>query len=113
MEVRLDKWQKDVEDELRRQREAANFRAAPASVLEKEPFLPAKSEKPLAEVSNFELHSDRRAREREAYEAERMQKEAELEARKLEVSENEISSICFLVFFEDWSSEINARNDFS
>ena len=53
---------------------------------EKQPFVPKPAEKPLLEVSNFELHSDRRAREREEFDLQRKQKEAELEAQKRQVS---------------------------
>ena len=52
---------------------------------EKQPFIPKPADKPLLEVSNFELHSDRRAREREEYDMLRKQKEAELEAHKRQV----------------------------
>jgi targeting protein for Xklp2 len=48
--------------------------------------LPKPSEKPLSEVSNFELHSDRRARDREEYDLQRKQKEAELEGMKRQAS---------------------------
>ena len=48
--------------------------------------MPKPSEKPLSEVSNFELHSDRRARDREEYDLQRKQKEAELEGMKRQAS---------------------------
>jgi targeting protein for Xklp2 len=85
VEERLHKWQEEVKKELKEQREAANFKARPVTVLDKQPFQPKPSDKPLSEVSNFELHSDRRAREREEFEQMRKQKEAELEANKRQV----------------------------
>lgn len=74
-----------MEEALRKQREAANFKAHPAKVLAAEPFVPAKSTKPLAEVSNFQLHSDKRAIEREQFTMQQKQKEAELESMKRQV----------------------------
>jgi hypothetical protein len=85
VETRLNKWQEDMEDELRRQREAALFKARPAAVLEQEPFVPKKSDKPLCEIDNVELHSDRRAMDREQYDMHRMKREADLEAMKRQV----------------------------
>lgn len=85
MAERLHKWEEDIKRELKEQKEAANFKAKPPMVLEKQPFQPKPSDKPLSEVSNFELHSDRRAREREEFEQLRKQKEAELEANKRQV----------------------------
>ncbi len=86
MESRVTKWEKEVQEELRRQREAAaSFRARAPRVLEEPPFVPARSDRPPSEITNFELHSDRRAREREAFEMHKKHREAELEARKRQV----------------------------
>ena len=50
---------------MKKQREAANFRAKPAAILEREPFRPKPSEKlPTALDEEFQLNSDRRAAER-------------------------------------------------
>ena len=86
VESRVQKWQEEMQEALKRQQEAAQFKARPADVLRKEPFQPKPSEKPLSEISNFELHSDRRAEEREAYEMHKKQREAELEGMKRQVS---------------------------
>ena len=51
-------------------------------VLGRAPFEPKPSEKPLSEVSNFSLHSDRRAEERTKFEIKLKQKEAEIEGAK-------------------------------
>ena len=39
VEERKRKWEEDVENELKQQREAANFRARPANVLDQAPFV--------------------------------------------------------------------------
>ena len=86
MEARLNKWQDDVKEELRRQRQEALFVARPASVLERPAFVPLPSDKPLSEIDpNFQLNSDRRAEEREAYEMQKKHREAEQEALKRQV----------------------------
>merc|ERR1719273_1503996 len=81
VEERKRKWEEDVENELKQQREAAKFKARPARVLEDEPFVAKPSEKSLTEIDpNFELHSDKRAKEREEYDMGRINREAELDA---------------------------------
>ena len=106
VEARINKWQDDVKEELRRQRQEALFKvcfqlfaynlftfstvcllfkARPASVLDKEPFVPLPSDKPLSEIDNFQLNSDRRAEEREAYEMQKKHREAEQESLKRQV----------------------------
>ncbi len=54
-------------------------------MLETAPFVPERSAKMPTDITNFELHSDRRARERENYEMHKKHHEAELEARKRRV----------------------------
>lgn len=54
------------------------FRARPPTVLYKEPFVPKKVEQPLTEITAFELNTDRRAREREAFEQHMKQKEEQI-----------------------------------
>ena len=85
VEARINKWQDDVKEELRQQRQEALFKARPASVLEKAPFVPLPSDKPLSEIDNFQLNSDRRAEEREAYEMQKKHREAEQESLKRQV----------------------------
>jgi len=82
VESRLEKWQEDITKELNEQRKAANFKASEATVLEKNPFKPKPSDKPLSEIGNFTLHSEKRAEERSQYDKERQQKEAEMEGEK-------------------------------
>ena len=47
VEERKRKWEEDVENELKQQREAANFKARPARVLENEPFVSLQKKHPL------------------------------------------------------------------
>jgi len=84
-EERLAKWQEGVEKELEEQRKAALFKASEPKVLKKAPFQPKPSEKPLSEVGNFMLNSERRALERGAFEVKLKQKEAEIEGAKREL----------------------------
>ncbi len=88
VEPRIQKWQESVEEDLKRQREAAAlFKAKEAKILEQKPFVPAKSEKPLSEVSNFELNSERRARDREQFEMSKRNREAEMESYKMQLAD--------------------------
>ena len=87
VEARINKWQDDIKEELRRQREGALFKARPAAVLERAPFVPLPSDKPLCEIDNVQLHSDRRAEEREVYEMGKKHREAEQEGLKRQVGE--------------------------
>jgi len=84
---RLTKWEEAVEEDLKRQREAANFRAKPAAILEREPFRPKHSDKSLACPDDFQLHSDRRAAERQHFDEKMRQREAEQEAMKKRVEQ--------------------------
>ncbi|XP_071491574.1 targeting protein for Xklp2 homolog [Diadema antillarum] len=72
-------WSKKMEEELNEQRAMASaFKAKSAEVIYKEPFIPQKPNKPLTEISEFTLNTDRRAVEREQYEQCRLRKELEL-----------------------------------
>ena len=48
-------------------KEDAEFRATPASVLQKEPFIPQIPPRPLQAINNFILHSEIRSRQRRKY----------------------------------------------
>jgi len=87
VEARLTQWQENVEKELEDQKKAALFKATEAKVLNQVPFMTKPSDKPLSEISNFKLHSDRRAEEREAFDLKVKQKEADLEGAKREQEE--------------------------
>jgi len=87
VEARLTQWQENVEKELEEQKRAAEFKATEPKVLEKLPFVPKPSDKPLSEISNIVLHSDRRAEEREAFDLKVKQKEVDMEGAKREQEE--------------------------
>jgi len=87
VESRLAKWQEGLNKELEEQRKATQFKATEARSLVIPPFVPKPSDKALSEISNFTLHSDRRAEERAAYELERSAKEAGLEGQRREMEE--------------------------
>lgn len=87
VDARVAKWQEGLKEELEEQRRATQFKASEARSLVIPPFVPKPSEKPLSEISNFTLHSDRRAEERAAYELERSAKEAGLEGQRRELEE--------------------------
>ncbi|XP_033755054.1 LOW QUALITY PROTEIN: targeting protein for Xklp2 homolog [Pecten maximus] len=79
---RAEEWSRKIEEELRQQREQATFKATSSDVLIKKPFIPAKSLKPLTDVNDFELNTDKRSKTREAYDQRRKAQEAEAEALK-------------------------------
>jgi len=87
VESRLTQWQKNVEKELEEQKKAAQFKASEPKVLEKTPFVPRPSDKPLSEIANIVLHSDRRAEERVAFDLKLKQREVDLEGAKREQEE--------------------------
>lgn len=87
VESRVAKWQDNLAKELEEQRKATQFKATEAKVLTSAPFTAKPSDKPLCEIANVVLHSDRRAEERAAYELERSAKEAQLQGAKLQQEE--------------------------
>jgi len=87
LENRLIKWQANLEKEFDDQRKATIFKASEPKVLSMAPFEPKPSDTPLSEVSNFILHSDRRAEERKAFDLKVKQKEAEIVGAKRELEE--------------------------
>ena len=58
-----------MEGEARKLQEAAQFKARPADVIHKKPFEPKKSERPLTDITTVELNTERRAKEREEFDA--------------------------------------------
>ncbi|KAH0619312.1 hypothetical protein JD844_019299 [Phrynosoma platyrhinos] len=88
--LRHEMWQQQLKEEMRRQKEAASFKAQPSTVVHQEPFVPKKESKPLSETlsgsaapESFELATERRARERQEFE----KRLAELEAEKARLQE--------------------------
>lgn len=55
-------------------------------MLQKDPFIPKKADRPLLEIPDFELKTERRAREREQFEITMKEREAQMEMALREVS---------------------------
>ncbi|NXT14483.1 TPX2B protein, partial [Prunella fulvescens] len=73
--AKLQSWKQQLEEDLKRQKEAACFKARPNTVVYQEPFVPKKEHKMLSESlsgsvvpESFELATERRARERQEFE---------------------------------------------
>ncbi|NWI49121.1 TPX2 protein, partial [Calyptomena viridis] len=73
--AKLQSWKLQLKEDLKRQKEAACFKARPNTVMYQEPFVPKKEHKLLAESlsgsvvpENFELATERRAKERQEFE---------------------------------------------
>ncbi|NXS80416.1 TPX2B protein, partial [Erpornis zantholeuca] len=73
--AKLQSWKQQLKEDLKRQKEAACFKAHPNTVLYQEPFVPKKEHKMLSESlsgsvvpESFELATERRAKERQAFE---------------------------------------------
>ena len=84
-EARKAEWERQLDTELEVERaQFSSFRAAPAEVLCKSPYVPRKSSKPLTEISNFQLSTDKRNQQRQEFDAKvaASQREAELHKQR-------------------------------
>ncbi|XP_019365532.1 PREDICTED: targeting protein for Xklp2 isoform X2 [Gavialis gangeticus] len=81
--TKLQNWKQQIKEDLKRQKEAACFKARPNTVVHQEPFLPKKENKPLSVPDSFELATEKRAKERQEFE----KRLAELEAQKERLQE--------------------------
>ncbi|XP_075022976.1 targeting protein for Xklp2 isoform X3 [Calonectris borealis] len=66
--AKLQSWKQQLEDDLKRQKEAACFKARPNTVVYQEPFVPKKENKLLSVPESFELATEKRAKERQEFE---------------------------------------------
>lgn len=67
---------------------STQFKARPPTVLHKEPFIPAKSAKPLTEIKPFDLNTELRSSDREEFARAKKEREERLEyLRKLDEEE--------------------------
>ncbi|NXD98112.1 TPX2B protein, partial [Chaetorhynchus papuensis] len=73
--AKLQSWKQQLKEDLKRQKEAACFKARPNTVMYQEPFVPKKEHKMLSESlsgsvvpESFELATERRAKERQEFE---------------------------------------------
>ncbi|NWI19999.1 TPX2B protein, partial [Crypturellus soui] len=88
--TKLQNWKQQLEEDLKRQKEAACFKARPNTVVYQEPFVPKKENKLLSESlsgsvvpEGFELATEKRAKERQEFE----KRLANLEAQKERLQE--------------------------
>ncbi|NXX11959.1 TPX2B protein, partial [Podargus strigoides] len=72
--AKLQSWKQQLEEDLKRQKEAACFKARPNTVVYQEPFVPKKDNKPCSESlsgsivpESFELATEKRAKERQEF----------------------------------------------
>ncbi|XP_026092731.1 targeting protein for Xklp2-like isoform X2 [Carassius auratus] len=90
-----ERWEQMMKEELKRQAEAACFKARPNNVMHKEPFIPKKENRSILVPEGFQLATERRAKERMEFEKELSEKEAmkarmeEERAREREEQERE------------------------
>lgn len=74
-----EQWSKKMEEELNEQRhQASKFKAKQATVLYEEPFVPQKSTRPLTDVSDFRLNTERRSVQRHDFEEKKHVRDANL-----------------------------------
>ncbi|KFU86896.1 Targeting protein for Xklp2, partial [Chaetura pelagica] len=73
--AKLQSWKEQLKEDLKRQKEAACFKARPNTVVYQEPFVPKKENKLLSESlsgsivpEGFELATEKRAKERQEFE---------------------------------------------
>ncbi|XP_056210057.1 targeting protein for Xklp2 isoform X5 [Falco biarmicus] len=81
--AKLQIWKQQLEEDLKRQKEAACFKARPNTVVYQEPFVPKRGNKPLSESlsgsvvpESFELATEKRAKERQEFEKRLADREA-------------------------------------
>ncbi|XP_063260523.1 targeting protein for Xklp2 isoform X1 [Prinia subflava] len=84
--AKLQSWKQQLKEDLKRQKEAACFKARPNTVTSQEPFVPKKEHKMLSESlsgsvvpESFELATERRAKERQEFEKRLADAEAQRE----------------------------------
>uniref|UniRef100_A0A8B9CUW1 TPX2 microtubule nucleation factor n=1 Tax=Anser brachyrhynchus TaxID=132585 RepID=A0A8B9CUW1_9AVES len=88
--AKLQSWKQQLKEDLKRQKEAACFKARPNVVVHQEPFVPKKENKPVSESlsgsvvpESFELATEKRAKERQEFE----KRLANIEARRERLQE--------------------------
>nr|XP_047906552.1 targeting protein for Xklp2 isoform X3 [Anser cygnoides] len=81
--AKLQSWKQQLKEDLKRQKEAACFKARPNVVVHQEPFVPKKENKPVSVPESFELATEKRAKERQEFE----KRLANIEARRERLQE--------------------------
>ncbi|NXM69642.1 TPX2 protein, partial [Serilophus lunatus] len=94
--AKLQSWKHQLEEDLKKQKEAACFKARPNTVVYQEPFVPKKEHKLLAESlsgslvpESFELATERRAKKRQEFEKRLADAEAERERHQEQIRQQE------------------------
>ncbi|KAM4031832.1 targeting protein for Xklp2 isoform 2-T4 [Anomaloglossus baeobatrachus] len=84
-EQKLQRWKQQIKEEQKQQKEMTTFKARPNTVTNQEPFVPKKESRILSVHENFELATERRARERQEFE----KRLADMVAQKSIIEEEE------------------------
>ncbi|XP_073436851.1 targeting protein for Xklp2 isoform X2 [Dendrobates tinctorius] len=84
-EQKLQRWKQQMKEEQKQQKEMTAFKARPNTVTNQEPFVPKKDSRMLSVQENFELATERRARERQEFE----KRLADIETQKCLMEEEE------------------------
>ncbi|NXD41064.1 TPX2B protein, partial [Copsychus sechellarum] len=94
--AKLQSWKQQLEEDLKRQKEAACFKARPNTVMYQEPFVPKVEHKMLSESlsgsvvpESFELATERRAKERQEFEKRLADSEALRERREEQIRQQQ------------------------
>ncbi|XP_018089643.1 targeting protein for Xklp2-A isoform X1 [Xenopus laevis] len=104
---KLQRWQQQIQEELKQQKEMVVFKARPNTVVHQEPFVPKKENRSLTESlsgsivqEGFELATAKRAKERQEFdkclaetEAQKSLLEEEIRKRREEEEKEEISQL--------------------
>ncbi|XP_039575234.1 targeting protein for Xklp2 isoform X3 [Passer montanus] len=94
--AKLQSWKQQLEEDLKRQKEAACFKARPNTVTHQEPFVPKKEHRILSESlsgsvvpESFELATERRAKERQEFEKRLAEAEALRERQEEQIRQEQ------------------------
>lgn len=84
--VKAEKWGQQLQQEIQEERMKRVFKARSTNVLYNAPFIPDKSfAKPNTKIEEFSMNSDKRAKEREAYELHKAEREQEEEKLRKQI----------------------------
>ncbi|NXY49890.1 TPX2B protein, partial [Ceuthmochares aereus] len=94
--AKLQSWKQQLKEDLKRQKEAACFKARPNTVVYQEPYVPKKESKLLSESlsgsvvpESFELATEKRAKERQEFEKRLANMEALRESQREQVRQQQ------------------------
>ncbi|XP_014812591.1 PREDICTED: targeting protein for Xklp2 isoform X2 [Calidris pugnax] len=87
--AKLQSWKQQLKEDMKRQKEAACFKARPNTVVYQEPFVPKKENMLLSVPESFELATEKRAKERQEFEKRLAYKEALRERHEEQVRQQQ------------------------